>query len=265
MGWHAWTAIRLGLRRRSLLLLVILGVLVLSGAALAAGFSGRQPATLALDMALSVFRLIGVALALLWTQELFTRDLERGTLATALSFPLPRSHFALGRFLGVAGLLALTLALYGSLIGLAGWLGGMGYNQPNPANNGWALMPVLGFLWVDLVTITAFTWLIATVATTPLLPLGLGLAFAWAGRTLGPVLGYLAAQEQESRTTGFLDILSPLQWGLPGLHRLDIRDGLLYGHWPPAAEMAAALANCGGFAVLLMALAVWQFNRRELG
>lgn len=264
MGWHGWVALRMGLRQRSLLLLVILGVLVLLGASLASSFSGRQPATLALDMALSAFRLIGVVLALFWTQELFARDLERGALSIALSFPRPRSHFLLGRFLGVAALLGATLALYGLLIGAAGWVGGLGYDQPNPANNGLALVPVLGFLWVDLLTITAFAWLTATLSSTPLLPIALGLAFAWAARTLGPVLGYLAAEKEGGQTTAFLDLLGPLQWVLPGLHRLDIREGLLYGHWPPAAEMAAALASCGGFALVMLALAVWRFNQREL-
>lgn len=265
MGWHSWVALRMGLRQRSLLLLLIIGLLVLFGASLASSFSGRQPATLALDMALSAFRLIGVVLALFWAQELFARDLERGHLSIPLSFPQPRSHFLLGRFFGVAGLLALTLFVYGILVGLSGWLGGLGYNQPNPANNGLALVPVLAFLWVDLLTITSFAWLVATLSTTPLLPIALGLAFTWAGRTLGPVLGYLAAREKGGSGTAFLDLLGPLQWALPALHRLDIREGLLYGHWPPMAEMAAALGSCLGFALVMLALAVWRFNRREFG
>ena len=267
MGWHAWTAIRLGLRRRSVLLLVILTLLVAAGGVLFAQFSGRQPATVGVDFTLSAFRIVAVLLALFWTQELLVKELEQGTLRTLLSLPQPRSHYLLGRFLGVVALLAGTLALFGAALLAVGWAAGAGYDQPTPIHNGWPVAAVLAYLWLDLITVTAFAWLMATLSTTPMLPLALGLAFAWAARTLGPVLAYLygSGQSMASLRESLGGPLAGLRWALPDLSRLDIRAGLLYGQWPETDALVAGPAMALGYAALLLGLAIWRFQARELG
>ncbi len=267
MGWHAWSAIRLGLRRRSLLLILILGLIVISGGALFGEFSGRQPATVAVDFALSAFRVAALLLALFWTQELFAKELEQGALHTLLSLPRPRHHYLLGRFLGVAGLAAGTLLLYGALLVVLGWTASAGYSQATPIHNGWPVAAVMAYLWLDLITVAAFAWLMATLSTTPMLPLALGLAFAWAGRALGPVLGYLLGEGQERRDLrGILaGPLQDLQWLLPDLSRLDIREALLYGQWPSGTSLTAAAGMALGYASVLLGLAIWRFSARELG
>ncbi|MFA9459359.1 ABC transporter permease [Thiohalorhabdus sp. Cl-TMA] len=265
MGWHAWTAIRLGLRRRSLFFLLVLGLLVIIGGALFSSFSGRQPTTVAMNLSLSTFRIIGVLLALFWIQELFVKELEQGRLHTLLSLPRPREQYLLGRFLGIGALLAGTLLLFGVLLWWLGFWVSNGYSQGTPVHNGWPLIPVMAYLWLDLLTITAFALLMGTLSTTPLLPFGLGLAFAWAARTLGPVLGYLYGSQQTTpglRQT-FGDGLQALQWALPDLSRLDLRAGVLYGQWPPGETMAAGAGMALGYTILLLGLAVWRFNIRE--
>ncbi|HKJ87956.1 MAG TPA: ABC transporter permease subunit [Gammaproteobacteria bacterium] len=265
MRWHAWTALQLGLRRRSILFLLVLGMAIVFGAALFSTFSGRHPTTVGVDLGLSVFRIIGVLLALFWAQELFIKELEQGRLHTLLSLPQPRSHYLIGRFLGVALLLAGTLLFFGLLLWLLGlWLAS-GYKQATPINNGWEWGPVLAFLWLDLLTITAFVWLMGTLAKTPMLPFGLGLAFAWAGRSLGPAIGYLFANEKGMRALreDLGGSLTALQWALPDLSRLDIRAGLLYGQWPPASDLLAGATMALGYTALLLGLAIWRFNTRE--
>jgi len=267
MGWHAWTAIRLGLRRRSLLLLLALGILVVLTGALAGDFSARQPATVAVDFALSAFKIAALLLALFWTQELFAKELEQGTLHTQLSLPRPRHHYLLGRFLGIIALLAGTLLIYGILLSLMGVGASQGYSQNTPIHPGWAVSGVMAFLWLDLVTISAFALLMATLSTTPMLPFALGLAFAWAARTLGPALSYLFEGGQVKQEAGaeLAPALDLLQWLLPDLSRLDIRGALLYGQWPTAEALAAAIAMALGYTVVLLGLAIWRFNSRELG
>jgi ABC-type transport system involved in multi-copper enzyme maturation permease subunit len=265
MAWHAWTAIRLGLQRRNLLFLLVLGLLVVLGGSLFSNFSGRQPATIGMDLGLSAFRIIGVLLALFWIQELFVKELEQGRLHTLLSLPQPRHRYLLGRFLGIAVLLGGSLALFGTFLWFLGIGVSSGYNQGTPIHNGWPLIPVLFYLWLDLITISAFTVLIGTLATTPMLPFGLGLGFAWASRTFGPVLEYLQAEEktlQGIRQT-FGPGLDSLQWFLPDLSQLDLRAGVLYGQWPPAEAWVGGAGMALGYTALLLGLAVWRFNARE--
>lgn len=267
MGWHAWSAIRLGLRRRSLLLILALGIMVAFSGTLFGEFSGRQPATVAVDFALSAFRVAALLLALFWTQELFAKELEQGTLHSLLSLPRPRYHYLLGRFLGVAALVAGTLGIFGLLLTFLGSAASGGYSQGTPINNGWSVGAVMVYLWLDLITVTAFAWLMATLSTTPMLPLALGLAFAWAGRALGPVLAYLMEEGKHAGglRTALASPLQDLQWLLPDLSRLDIREALLYGQWPPSTDLVAGAAMALGYSALLLGLAIWRFSSRELG
>ena len=95
-----WSAVLSGLRSHSFQLLVVLSLLIIGVAWLAANFSARHPATLALDVGISGMRAILVFMSLFWVQELIGRDIERKTVMFALSYPVPRSHYLLGRFCG---------------------------------------------------------------------------------------------------------------------------------------------------------------------
>ncbi|HKJ87826.1 MAG TPA: hypothetical protein VKA48_04905, partial [Gammaproteobacteria bacterium] len=177
----------------------------------------------------------------------------------------PREHYLLGRFLGIAMLLAGTMALFGLFLGLLGWVASSGYQQGTPIHNGWPLAPVMAYLWLDLITVTAFTCLMGTLSTTPMLPFGLGLAFAWAARTFGPVLAYMYGGDRPLGGTGtpLGEGLRNLQWLLPDLSQLDLREGLLYGQWPTGDALTAAPAAALGYTTLLLGLAIWRFRSRE--
>lgn len=267
MHEHLRTALRLGLRSRSFLTLTLVGVLAMGLALAASQFSGRQPATVAMDVGLSAVHIIGILLTLFWAQELFARDLDRRMLPLMLAYPVPRSHYLLGRFLGLALLLTLALALFGALLAGLGWLAGLGYDQATPVHLGGALAVVLVGIWLELLVVAAFAWLVTSLATTPLLPFLLGLGFAWAGRSLGPVLDFLrgSATAADRPLQGpFRPVLEGLYWALPDLSRLDWRGMALYGQGPGAEAMAVGIGTALGYAALLLGLAMWAFQGREL-
>jgi ABC-type transport system involved in multi-copper enzyme maturation permease subunit len=263
---HFLTALKLGLRSRSFLALALIGVLAMGGAILASQFSGRQPAAVAMDVGISAVRVIAVLVALFWAQELLGRDRERGVLATVLSYPVSRVGYLFGRFLGVSFLLALTLTGFAGLLAALGWVAGLGYEQSSPVRADLALIPFILFLWLELVVITAFTWLMTALTTTPFLPFLLGMAFTWVGRSLAVVLGYLAVARGGTMTE-MQDhlgvVLEALLWLLPDLSRLDLRTGVLYGQWPDFMTLVLTAANALGYAAILMGLAIWRFNHRE--
>lgn len=265
MRFHFLTALRLGFRSRSFLTLVLVGLLAMGAAYLASFFSGRQPATVAMDVGVSAIRILGVLLVLFWTQELFARDIDRKVLFAALTYPLPRRSYVLGRFLGLAVLILASLGIFGILLAGLGWVSGFGYVQPTPVNNGAAVVGVLAGLWVDLLVVGAFTWLLTSLATSPMLPFLLGLGFAWAGRTLGPVLAYLYSDQAIGLEKGLQGPVNIIRCMLPDLSRLDFREGLLYATWPPTDLMAGAIASGLGYTLVLLALAVVVFNRRQFG
>lgn len=256
--------LKVGWRGVGLRVLLPLALVVVIASVLGSGFSGRQPTTVALDIGLSGLRLVLLVVTLLWVQDLFARDIERKTVYFMLAYPIGRTHYLFSRFFTV-GLLALaSLVLIGGLLWLSLQLSA-GYVQVTPVAAGGKYLLVLLGVWLDVLVITAFALCIASLSTTPFLPLILGLCFGMAARGLGPALDYLMKDE---RANAFqVNFFGPvLEYGflwLPDLSRLDWRPFALYNlpiNWvvPGLATLSAV-----GYIVLLLAVASAIFRRRS--
>lgn len=259
------TAWRSGLRGRSFQAVFILGLVLLGVASLAGGFSPRQPQAVALDVGLSGIRLVTILLVLFWVQELVGREIERRTVLFALTYPLPRWHYLVGRYLGIVSMSAVAVAVLGLGLALMVHYRQWGYQQALPVAVGWPLVVTLLLLWLSIAVVAAFTLCIAAVATTPLLPFALGAGFAIACQAIGPVLAYLArgADGDIKLAARFEPIMAVIKWLIPDLGRLDVRAWPLYGEMPSVELMTGATAMAVAFIGLMLLVAVRAFARRE--
>lgn len=255
---------RAGLRSRSIQAILVLGALLVGVAYLSAAFSPRQPRTVALDVGLSGLRLTLILFALFWVQELVGREIERRTVLFSLTYPVARGSYILGRYLGVISLVGLAALLLGMLLWAVVLITGGNYEQ------GFAVAPGIPFwltvfgLWVDAMVVTAFALWISTFSTVPMLPLALGLAFAAGGKSLGAVAEYLGkGAEGDAELMRLAPVIDVIQWVLPDLSRLDWRAWPMYGVAPGGTAMWLSLALAASYALLLVALAVISFSRRE--
>lgn len=258
--------LRLALRARFVSISFWLMVSVLGVAWMAAQFSGRQPATVALDVGLSVIRLALPVIGILLLQELVSREFDRRLFLTSLTYPRPRHRFLLGRLLSVGALLAaLLVALGASLSALVAWLAA-GYDQATPVALGWPYWLTLCFVLVDLFVILAMGALLAVVAVTPSFVLIGTLGFMLVARSFSTIVQMLQRQTwlvQDAET--YSSSLGVLGYLLPDLAALDVRMIALYGQmnllptqWP--WHLAGALA----YGVALVGLAVWALKRRRI-
>jgi ABC-type transport system involved in multi-copper enzyme maturation permease subunit len=255
---------RAGLRSRSIHAILILGALLVGVAYLAASFSPRQPQTVALDVGLSGLRITLVLFSLFWVQELVAREIERRTVLFALTYPVARGHYIVGRYLGVLGLVALAAVLLGMLLWLVVLTLGKGYAQGFPIAPGFPYWSAVAGLWVDAAVVTAFALWVATFSTVPMLPLALGLAFAVAGKSLGAVVEYLAkGADGDLNLMRLAPVIDAIQWVLPDLSRLDWRNWPMYGLTPDAQAVGLGLILAASYATVLLTLAVMTFNRRD--
>src|SRR3989338_2630831 len=195
---------------------------------LASQFSGRQPATVALDVGLSVMRLLLPMVLVLMIQELLSREFDRRYFLNSLTYPRPRHHLLLGRFLAVAvltlGLLmALVLALLVELVS-------QGYVQGTPVAMGRHYLISIVFVGVDLLLLTALACLLAVVASTPSFVLVGTFGFMLAARSFAAIVELLGRNasvvgDAESYRAG----VGLLGYLLPDLGALDVRMIALYG------------------------------------
>jgi ABC-type transport system involved in multi-copper enzyme maturation permease subunit len=264
------TGLRLALRARFLSLTLWLTLALIAVVWMAAQFRGRQPATVALDVGLSVLRLALPVIGLLLLQELLSREFDRRLFLTSLTYPRPRYHFLLGRLAAIHALLFLLL------IGLAGILAalvhfiGQDYEQTTPVALGLPYAITIAFMAVDLFVILALGALLAVVAATPSFVLIGALGFMLVARSFSSIVALLhrdawLVEDLVGNPEQYRASLNLLSYLLPDLAALDVRMIALYGQMnllPPdwLSSLAAALA----YGAALVALAVWALARKHL-
>ena len=259
----AWLS---GIRARSVRWLLVLAGVVLGLAWLAANFSARQPATVALDVGLSGMRLVLMLMALFWVQELLGKDIERKSLYFVLAYPISREAYLLSRFAAVAALLALGVCILGAALGGVLHVLPSTYAQPTPIRLGWPYMLTLLGVWLDLLVITAFALWLCCLSTTPFLPLIMGCFFALAGRSLGITLDFLLHSQNADpdQVRWLLPVMQTGKWLLPDLSRLDWRDLALYPIAPDWPLIGWAMLMAAAYCTALLGLAGRKLARREL-
>jgi Cu-processing system permease protein len=244
---------------------MILGALLVCVAFLSASFSPRQPTTVALDIGMSGMRFSLILFALFWVQELVAREIERRTVVYALSYPVSRGAYIVGRYFGILGLLALAAALLGLLLWFAVLSVAGFYDQGFRPGLGLPFWWGVFGIWVDAALVASFALWIASLSTVPMLPVALGIAFAIAGKSLGAVIQYLehGADNDPEFVSRFAPLIETVQWVLPDLSRLDWRAWPMYELYPGGGAIAFGLLMAAGYAMLMLGLAVLVFSRRE--
>lgn len=232
---------------------------------LAAQFSGRQPATVALDIGLSVIRLASPLVLVLMTQELLSREFDRRYFLNTLSYPHPRHSLLLGRFAAVACLSIGLLLVLAVALALLVWFIGQDYAQGTPVALDHHYLITIAFIGVDLLLLTAVACLLAVVASTPSFVLIGTFGFMLVARSFGAIIELLTynagvvndAASYRSR----LDLLGYL---LPDLGALDVRMVALYGKMEllPTDWTWLLLSNLT-YTTGLLALAVWALQRKR--
>ena len=235
------------------LLLAVIGL-----ALMAAQFSGRQPATVALDVGLSAMRLLLPLLIILLAQELLSREFDRRYILTSLTYPRPRHWLLLGRLTAVLVLVyALMLVMALALAWVVTRIG-MGYEQATLVDLGMNYLITLAFIFIDLFVLTAVATLLAIVASTPSFVLIGTLGFMLAARSYSSIIALLERERfLVENTELYQQSLGLLNYLLPDLGALDVRTISLYGKlellpadWP--ASVIASLAY--GLALIVLAL-----------
>ncbi|AWT11229.1 hypothetical protein DM292_14015 [Stutzerimonas frequens] len=259
------TAYRLAFRARLGWLTAGSLLIVTLAAFLAAQFSGRQPATVALDIGLSVIRLLVPLVLVLMTQELVSHEFDRRYFLNTFSYPISRHSLLLSRFMATAILtLGLTLLLVGALALLV-WLIGQGYAQSTQVALGFHYLVTACFIGLDLLLLTAVATLLAVVASTPSFVLVGTFGFMLIARSFGAIIELLtrnAAVVGDAET--YRSSISLLSYLLPDMGALDVRMIALYGRmellptdWPWLVLSSLT------YTVGLLAVAVWALQRKR--
>lgn len=234
-------------------------------AVLSAQFSGRQPETVAMDVGLSVIRLLLPLILVLMTQELLSREFERRYFLNTLSYPHPRHRLLLGRFMAVVTLtLGLLLLLSGALALLVG-LVGQGYTQSTPVSLGLHYLLTIGFISLDILLLTAVATLLAVVASTPSFVLIGTLGFMLLARSFANIVELLTRNSTlVSDASSYRMGVGLLSYLLPDLGALDVRMVALYSRMELLpADWPWLVSSTLAYSIGLLAVAIWALQRKR--
>ena len=259
------SGLRSGIRGRSVQGVFLLGLVLVVVAYLAAGFSPRQPRTVALDVGFSGVRFTLVLLSLFWVQDLVTREIDRKIILHSLSLPVSRAAFLFGRYFAILGLIAIAAGVLAFSLLLAVLLASPNYDQEFRVSLGGAFWLAVSGTIIDVAVVAAVAMALATVSTVAMLPLFVGAGFAIGGKALGAAVEYMSsgAGGDQALAGSIGPLLDVVRWLVPDLSRLDWRDGALYGQLPAGDAVAWAILMAVSYIVFVLCLGWWAFDRRE--
>ena len=265
MYWHFISTWRAGVRSHSFRALVLLAIALMGIAYFSGTLSGRHPQTVALDIGLSGIRLLVVLLLLFWTQDLLGKEIDKKTVFIALSYPISRSAYLLGRYAGIVCMIALAIGIMGGAIYGVVLASGGGYKQAFAVQFGVRYLVVLLFILFDVMTIAAFALLVSSFASSALIPFVVGAAFAFAARSFGTVLAFLLDKQGEGADIAhiYAPIMRAIGFVFPDLGQLDVRELVLYNAPLAWGELAWSAAHAMTYSGLLLVAACYLFSKRE--
>lgn len=118
----AFNTFKEALHERVLHVLILFACLSGAAGVLLGSLSIAQELRILIDLGLFAIGTIGGVIAVFLGAILFHREIEQGTIALLFTKPLRRWQFVGGKFLGLAGCLALVIGALGALLLLLAWL-----------------------------------------------------------------------------------------------------------------------------------------------
>ena len=256
-------AIKGGIRDRVLAAMLAVGLLLLLSTPIVAVFSMRQVLALATSYSLSISSLTGLLLTLFLAMGMLARDLEQRSVYTVCSLPISRSTYLLGKFLGLAILILVSVTILGCFSGAALVVLERLYPPEQPFAWG-AFFVGLWFQYWVLLIVAGITVLFSTVATSTFLPLALSVGIYFASYSTEAVRYFVHSAAGEERISPAVRAVgSAVYWLLPNFSAFDLKTEIVYSLGVSAQTLLLTQVYGVAYLGMLLLLATVAFSWRE--
>ena len=207
----------------------------------------------AYDVTLFASTMFAVIMAVYSSITLFYTEIERRTIYTILSKPIPRWQFLVGKYIGVQLLLSIVV-LFMFFISA----GSIKYQGLEVEFN---LILAFYTLYLQLSITTALAHLLATIAA-PLLA-----GFSTMGLFIGGNLFFqleVIKKILEEKKNPAMHLITALEYTLPNLESLNLSHELTYKIEVSSTYLLQATSYAFTYSVIIMLLAIAVFSRKDL-
>lgn len=204
---------------------------------------------LVLDVGLASINLFGVIIAIFVGVGLVNRDIERKTIYVVLSKTIPRCQFLLGKYLGLAGTVAINVAIMAIGLTCVLWV------MEIPVRV--ELVGALVAIYLELCLLTAVALVCSTFTTTTLSAI-----CTLAVYVIGHSIGQLTALGAKLDTFGRM-VLTAIVYVMPDLDRFNLKGLVIEPHAFGSIDFFLIMAYGLTYIGFLLALATLLFQRRD--
>lgn len=229
---------------------LFLGFILIISSYVASEFTYGVPQKVALEFGLGLVTISAVAIAIFMGATLLSHEINNRTVYLVLSRPLSRQSFILGKFLGMASILFLNIALLGGIsFSFYTYLGGK----------------LNAYMWTSLffVYLESLIVLLVVIFFTLFNNITLSVIFTiavyFAGHSLEKVILFLYKKDAVMAL-----VLVIASYFIPNLSKLNLKDNIIYKQYLEP-ELLLRIGGYGLMCILiLMSINMFIFSRKNL-
>ncbi len=245
----AFNTFRENLREKLLYNLLFFALLMIGSSVLLTRLTVGEWDRLIIDLGLSSTNLFGVLIAIFVGISLVSKEIDKKTIYTIVSKPVPRYEFLIGKYCG----LVITL-LINTAVMVAGLLAVMVYLK---APITILLFEALGCIFLEFLVVTAVALLFSTFTSTTLSAI-----FTLAIYAVGHLSTDLKLFGDKMGDVGKA-VLNAIYYLLPNLERFNLKGQVIHHMDVTTSQLALTTAYGLAYAVFLLLLAGIIFQKRD--
>ncbi len=271
-------------RQRVFYFLLLFALLLIGASVILIRFSFQDQFQMLKDISLGAMSIFSSLIAVLATAAMLPKDIEDRTIHTILAKPVPRYEYVLGRFLGIAALLALALVLMGLVFALvlavreqavetetlvelralggdavAARIGELRASVFNPN-----LLAGLSLIYAKACVLAALTLLVSTFASSSIYTLLLMAMVYFIGHFQATAREYWQASSEAGGSALAKVFLALVSIVFPDLQIFNLVDEIVVGLAVPPALLGRTLALGGFYIAIYLCAAHFVFAQKEL-
>jgi len=252
IGVIAINTVRECVRDKIFLNLLIFGALMIGVSILIGDLSIGQKGKFIKDIGLGAISIIGAITAILLSTGLIRREIDRKTIYSVIYRPMPRWNFLLGRYLGICLTIGLNVLIMSLIFFALLSIGRYGIQA--------GMFKAILMTYMELILIASIGLLLSLLlSSTP------SVIFTASIYVAGHMTAELKGMASAAQSGIHRFFLGAIYYIFPNLEALNLRAEAAYGMTIDHLYLLKACLYALAYTVVVLTIAMWWFERGELG
>ncbi|MCB2183205.1 MAG: ABC transporter permease [Desulfobulbaceae bacterium] len=255
-----------GIRDRALHGIGLLALFMLLATLLATQLFGYDIGKVTVDLTLSTIGLAGLLMTFFININLIAKDIDKRTIYCVLSKPISRSQYVLGKYIGLALLITVSLTCLIAFSSVVAYLCKASYAEAYFKDFSWTCYyQACGYELLMLLLLNGFVLFYSSITSSSFLTMLFAVSTYIVGQTIEEIVVFF---QKEAETIGFSSPLiqhtvETFQYILPNLSAFDIKTMASHGKLMTMSHTVFLVGYSVAYTALLLYMAILIFKRRE--